>query len=69
VKVGRICEATHDLPRKGRRIRTRCIVTVSWPSRAADRTIWACGILLKMEKLRRSNSGLDIVGVGRKWML
>jgi hypothetical protein len=53
------------LLRNGRRIRTRCIVTVSWPSRAADRTMWECGILVKREKLRRSTSGLSIVGAGR----
>lgn len=55
-----MCEATHDLLRNGRPIRTRCIMTCSWPSRAADRTIRACGIRFKREKLRRSTSGVDI---------
>ena len=54
------CEATHDLRKKGCRIRTRCIVMLSWPLRAAEFAMREYGTLVKREKSRRSTSGFNM---------
>lgn len=39
---------------------TRCMMTVSWPSRAADCAMREYGTLLNREKFLRSTSALDM---------
>jgi hypothetical protein len=58
--------ATYDLLKKGLRMRTRWIMTDSWPSRAAERAICELGTLRKREKLLRSTCALNMAGAGAK---
>jgi hypothetical protein len=45
-------------------MRTRCIVTDSWPSRAAERAMRAYGTRLKSEKCLRSTCAFNIADAG-----